>query len=386
MKLSPTLLLAIFASTPLLAQNSTPAATPAAVDTPVITAVLSDGTRLDVKADTEVGTFMIHTEFGILRSQGEQVNLIVDGRQEVRILEPLRELDYPTWVARLVERGHINRLYADVPPTEHEAVLLEALRIWGQRLDSLSPKIDRDDRVETLWKQILLTSNSNQVALLVGALEREISPLQGSKRRLTVAEWRRVLRSSSAARRWAAARIAAVLNDASTELDLLELSLHDKKLWVALEGGRALDLIDEKGSIYRWSYEMVRKNPSMVKNRSALQLAAWSRRNPQNAKEMAARVRSGALFRTNPYPPVYHPTSDRDRHYSDDGHEGTFHSVLVIGVPSRLLMLQVADVIERVGKASEKELPAFEPPAEGASAADFEKAQGEAWRKVFMGR
>jgi hypothetical protein len=382
MRLSPTLVLTILASTPLLAQNPTPAP----VDVPVTTAVLSDGTRLDVKAGTEVGSFLVQTEYGILLSQGEQVTLIVDGQPEVRILEPLRELDYPAWVARLVERGHINRLYADTPPPEHEVVLLDALRIWGQRLDSLSPKAKRDNRVETLWKQLVKTTNPNQVALLVGALEEAISPLQGSDRRISVSKWRKIMKGQDSARRWAAARIAAVLDDASTELDLLDLSLNDKKLWVALEAGRALDLIDERGAIYRWSYEMVRKNPRMVKNRSALLLAAWSRHDPKNAKEMASRVRSGGLFRTNPYPPVYQPTTDRQRPFNDDGREGTFHSALVIGVPSRLLMLKVADVIEQVGEASEMELPAIEPLPEGATAADFEKAQGEAWRKVFMER
>ncbi|MCP4770965.1 MAG: hypothetical protein GY879_06110 [Planctomycetes bacterium] len=386
MNFTPALLLAIVTSAPLLAQNPTPAAPLAAAGAEVTTAVLSDGTRLDVKPGTEVGTFMVQTEFGILCSQGQQVNLIVDGKQEVRILEPLRELDYAQWVARLVERGHINRLFADVPPTEQKGVLLEALRIWGLRLDALSPKIDRDERVEALHKQLLKTTNPNQIALLVGALEREISPLPNSKRRLTVAEWGQVLESPIAARRWAATRLAAVLNDANLELDLLKLSLQDKKLWVALEAGRALDLIDEKGAIYRWSYEMVRTNPTKVKNRGALQLAAWSRLRPKNAEEMTSRVRSGAFFRTNPYPPVYRPLNDRDRRYSDDGHEGTFHSVLVVGVPSRVLMLQVADVIERVGNASKMEPPAAEPLSEGASTADFEKAQGEAWRKVFLGR
>ncbi|MDP7062683.1 MAG: hypothetical protein QF489_07105 [Planctomycetota bacterium] len=380
MTFTPTLLLALFASAPLLAQKAATAPT----DAEVTTAVLSDGTRLDVLAGTKVGTFMIKTEFGILRSQGEQVERIVDGKQEVRILEPLRELDYAQWVARLAERGHINRLFADVPPTEHEGVLLEALRVWGRRLDALSPKIDRDERVETLYKHLLKTTDSKQIALLVGALEHEISPVPDSKRRPTVAEWGKLHQSPIAAQRWAAARIAAVLNDANLELDLLELSLHDKKLWVGLEAGLALNLIDKRGAIYRWSYEMVRRNPTMVQNRSALQLAAWCRQDRQNAKEMSLRVRSGAFFRTNSYPLTYRPLTSR--RYSDEDREGTFHSVLAVGVPSRLLMLQVAEIIERVGNAAEMEPPAIEALPEDATTADFEKAQGEAWRKVFLGR
>ena len=351
----------------------------------VTTAVLSDGSHLDVTEATQVGTFMIHTEFGVLRSQGEQVSLLIDGDQEVRLLEPLRNLDYVLWVQRLTERGHLKRLMAEDPPVEHRGVLLEALRIWGQRLDSLSPKVKRENRVDELVKQ-LMKADSNRMALLVGALEVEISPSINHDRRLTVAQWRKILDTNNSSRRWAAMRIAAVLDDANTELDLLQVGLKERDLWVALEAGRALQIIDPGGATYRWAYEMVTSRSSFEKRRAAMQLASWSRNEPDTAKHMAARVRSHSFFQEcNSLP--YRPSIDRYRYRTrPSGAEGTFHSVLAIGSPSRLVMLKVADVIQRVGESHQKPAPAPEALPKEAIAADLEKAQAEAWRKQYMGR
>lgn len=344
------------------------------------TAVLDNGTRLNVVANTKVSSFLVQTEFGLLRSKGEQVSLLVNGEQEVNLMEPLRAMDYALWAQRLSERGHLQRLSAENPTPLQSESLLEALRPWGQRLDDLPLKTKRENRVRVLWQQ-LQTASKPQLALLVGALEIEISPTVGQhERRISLVDWRKALDSSKPTMRWAAARIAAVQKDANSELDLLAVALDDQNFWVANEAARALYLTDPDGSTYRWAYEMVMSRDRLQRHRCAMLLAEWSRRDPKIAYRIAKGIRSYSLLQQR------QSCTSSAGGLPLSGSEITQNSVLEIRSPSKLAMLNLADTIERVAKSAELAVPEPQGLPENPTREDLQKAQAEAWRKVFMRR
>jgi hypothetical protein len=341
-------------------------------------AVLSDGTRLDVQQGSQVGSFMIRTDFGVLRSQGEQIDLIVDGSVEVRLLEPLRGLDYGQWALRLAERGHLQRLTAEPTDDGNRATLFDLLRPWGRRLDSLPPDTDRDERVALLWQRAMATDDPG-LALLVGALEVEIAPsLSHYERSVSLVEWRKALHSEDPARRWLAARVAAVQRDANAELDLLDVGLFDTDLWVAMDCGRALFLTDPAGAAYRWAYEMTTSRDRELQRRCALQLAAWSRSDAQGTRHVATMLQAYSGRQGGRCPTV--------NGIPMTGSEITGNSVLEKRVPSTLMMLAIADVLGRVAQSATEKKPEPQELSAGATQVDREKAQAEAWRKRFMGR
>lgn len=344
------------------------------------TAVLDDGTRLDVVATTQVGSFLVQTDFGLLRSKGEQISLLVNGEREVNLLEPLRAMDYALWTQRLSERGHVQRLIAETPTPLQCESLLEALRSWGQRLDDLPVDTKRENRVRVLWQR-LQTANKPQLALLVGALEVEISPTIGQhQRRIPLVDWRKALDSPKASMRWAAARIAAVQKDANSELDLLAVTLKDYNFWVANEAARALYLTDPDGATYRWAYEMVMSRNRAERRRCAMLLAEWSRKDPKTAHRVAKAIRDYGLLRQR------QSCGGTGSNLPLTGSEITQNSVLEISSPSTLAMLHLADAIERVAKSAELAVPEPQGLPENPTREDLQKAQAEAWRKVFMGR
>jgi hypothetical protein len=344
------------------------------------TAVLDDGTRLNVVASTKVGSFLVQTEFGLLRTKGEQVSLLLNGEREVNLLEPLRAMDYALWTQRLSERGHFQRLAAENPTPWQCASLLEALRPWGQRLDDLPLDTKRENRVRVLWQR-LQKANKPQLALLVGALEVEISPTLGQhERRISLVEWRKALNSPKSSMRWAAARVAAVQQDANAELDLLAATLEDPSFWVAREAGRALYITDPAGATYRWAYEMVMSRKLFERRRGAMMLAEWSRQDPKTAQGIAKAMRNYGLLRQR------NACGNSSTGLPQSGSEITQNSVLEITSPSALAMLYLADAIERVAKSAELPVPEPEGLPENPTQEDLQKAQAEAWRKVFMGR
>jgi hypothetical protein len=179
--------------------------------------------------------------------------------------------------------------------------------------------------------------------------------------------------------RWAAARIAAVQNDANTELDLLGMSLDDQNYWVANEAARALYLIDPAGATYRWAYEMLMSRDYSQRRRCALLLAEWSRKDPKTARKIAEAIRTYGLLqqRQSCTSPTGVPLT---------GSEVTDNSVLEISSPSRLARLHLADTIERVAKSAELPVPQPQGLPENPTREDLQKAQAEAWRKLFMRR
>jgi len=345
------------------------------------TAVLDDGTRIDVLASSKVGSFLVTTEFGRLRSQGEQISQLLDTSEEIRLLEPLRNLDYAQWVSRLSERGHLLRLAAETPSVENRALLFEALRIWGHRLDPLPPDTERKERVAALWERAQQT-NEAQLAFLVGALETEISSTYGRRSNApSLVSWRKVLGSKHATQRWAAVRLAAVQRDANTKLDLLEISLTDPDLWVALEAGYALYVTDPEGATYRWAYEMVTSRSKKLARHAATQLAKWSRPDARTARFVASRLRGSTLFQQRNA-----CGTGGSLPYGNSGSEITKNSVLEVASPSTLVMTFLADTIQRVADSAEWPVPAPEGVLEEATPETLRNAQAEAWRKAFLGR
>ena len=361
------LLLTTFTATSVAAQNAT--------------AVLDDGTRIDVVASSKVGSFMVVTELGRLRSQGEQISLLLDTSEEIRLLEPLRDLDYALWVARLSERGHLLRLAAETPALEQRALLFDTLRIWGRRLDPLPPDTPRQDRAAALWERALKT-NETQLAFLVGALETEISPTYGRQSdEPSLVSWRNALDSKYPTQRWAAVRLAGAQRDANAEIDLLNVSLKDPDLWVALEAGHALYVTDPEGATYRWAYEMVTSRSKELARRCATQLAKWSRPDARTARFVASRLRGSTLFQQRNA-----CGAGGSLPYGTSGSEITKNSVLEVASPSTLVMTFLADTIQRVADSAELPVPAPEGVAEEATPETLRKAQAEAWRKAFLGR
>jgi len=345
-----------------------------------LTAILDDGTHIEVVSDSAIGSFLIKSEFGVLRSQGEQIRSLHDGSEEVRLLEPLRELDYEQWALRLGERGHLQRLLAEPLTAENEELLLEPLRIWGQRLDNLPVDTKREKRAGLLWEMVR-KAEGPELALAVGALEVELSPVLGQNDRgLSLSKWRKAANHKDSAQRWAAARVAAAQQDPNAEIDLLNISLYDENIWVAMEAGRALYMTDPDGAAYRWAYEMIMSRKRVDQWRCATQLAEWSRADPKTARRVVKFMRGYSWLQQR------RACQRSSATLLNGGSEITNNSVLEVASPSSLVMTHLADTIERVARSAEQSAPSPVELAEDASKSLRENAQAEAWRKLFTGR
>ncbi|MGB0953890.1 MAG: hypothetical protein ACPG31_11755 [Planctomycetota bacterium] len=353
-------------------------------------AVLDDGTRLPVLASVEVGTFLVRTPYGVLRSEGQQVIALVDGVKETELLEPLRDLDYATWVQRCSERGLLERLLAEPIDDSNRELIFGALHAWGKRIDPLPSKLDRDDRVEALWGRMKKTEGG-QLALLVGAMEGEISNSSvQNDRKVTLSDWRDIMDDRNPEYRWAATRIAAVQQDNSMVVMLLDSSLEDRNLWVRRAGAKALLETDPKGALYRWAYELVTDRNKGTKRQAAFLLGELGRLYPEIAQDLADKIREGAFLSggsgsssagggcSSPSPAITFGGGDL-------GPSVTEGSVIELKSPSKTEMLTIADVLERVATpGTQAKLPG-ESPEEGLEHAS-EEQRGDAWRKALMGR
>lgn len=350
-------------------------------------AVLDDGTRLPVLESVEVGTFLVRTPYGVLRSQGQQVIALVDGAKEAALLEPLRDLDYATWVQRCSERGLIDRLLEEPLEDYNREMIFDALHSWGKRLDPLPGKIDRDDRVDALWAR-MQKAEGGQLALLVGAMEGEISGSSvDNDRKVTLSDWRDIMDDRNPEFRWAATRIAAVQQDNSMVVKLLDSSLEDRNLWVRRAGAKALLETDPKGALYRWAYELVTDRNKGMKRQAAFLLGELGRLYPEIAQDLADKIREGSFLSGgsggggscgSPSPAITFGGGEF-------GPSVTEGSVIELKSPSKIEMLTIADVLERVATpGTEAKLPG-ESPEEGLEHAT-EEQRGDAWRKALMGR
>lgn len=351
-------------------------------------AVLDDGTRLPVLEDVQVGTYLVRTPYGILRSQGQQVIAVVDGSKEAALLEPLRALDYALWVQRCSERGLLERLLAEPVEDHNREILFDALHAWGKRLDPLPSDTKRDDRVEDLWKR-LKRADGGHLALVVGALEGEISNSSvQNDRKVTLSDWRDIMTDRDPEYRWAATRIAAVQQDNSMVVMLLDTSLEDRDLWIRRSSAKALLETDTRGALYRWAYELVTDRNKGTKRQAALLLGELGRLYPGIAEDLAEKIREGAFLSSGPGSSSSGGCNNPSTAVTlgaDVGPSVTEGSAIELKSPSRLEMLTIADVLERVATpGAEAKLPGESPEQGFASASEEER--GDAWRKALMGR
>lgn len=326
-------------------------------------ALLEDGTRVDVGTDCRIGDTQFQTPFGRYLS-GARVVRIESADETLRLLEPLRELNYAQWVARLAERGHLQALLQAVRQPElaeeQHAALFEALRTWGQRLDPLPLEAESSTRTADLW-QGCQQAQDGEIALWVGALEQAIHPaVRRDGQQIGLRAWRQMLDSPSRARRWAAARLAARMQDPNTELDLLEASLEDSSDWVADTSGQALWTIDPLGASYRWAYELIPNRSAAQQLRAARMLGLWSHGDPDQARLLAKRIRQ--------YPSRVRGSDPLRRQFPHLVTPITDDSVLEVRSLSDRTMERIARVLDRLSEAK---------PAD---------RDAETWRSLLLGR
>ena len=301
-------------------------------------AVLDDGTHLQVLAEVEIDSFHVVTPYGQFRTSGQKVIELLDSSNEIDLLEPLRDLDYASWVHRLNERGLISRLLSEPIDDTNREIIFDALAGWGARLDPLDPNIKRDARVDKLW-QHMLGAEGGERALYVGALMGEITKTSG-QRRVGLSDWRKAAKSKDITLRWAAARVAGQQLESNMEVILLDTSLKDKSDWVARTSAQSLAQTDPRGALHRWAYEMVTSEKESMRLRAAYMLGEYGSAYPDMAEEIAELILTGRNHGGGANP----------------GGSVTEGSVLEIHTPNKSKMRTVSKVLQQVvslgGKAS----------------------------------
>ncbi|PCJ54139.1 MAG: hypothetical protein COA70_05750 [Planctomycetota bacterium] len=317
-------------------------------------AVLDDGTRLQVLPEVEVDSFHVVTPHGKFRTSGQQVVELLDSAHEIALLAPLRDLDYASWVFRLNERGLIDRLLQEPITDSNREMIFEALAGWGARLDPLHSKTKRDLRVDKLWKQ-MLDAKGGQRALLVGALQGEISKTSSSnKRRVSLSDWRKSAKSKDITLRWSAAKVAGIQLQSDMEVLLLDMSLEDKNDWVARTSAQSLIQTDPRGALHRWAYEMVMAKKESMQLRAAFMLGEYGSAFPELAEEISQLILTegyylagginGGLSGGGCDTPVPNATTAG----TDFGRSVTEGSVLEVRTPNKSQMRSVSRALQNV--------------------------------------
>ncbi|MHC4823284.1 MAG: hypothetical protein ACYTEP_04615 [Planctomycetota bacterium] len=338
-------------------------------------ALLDDGTRLLVLDEVEVGSYLVRTPYGVLRSDGQCVIELSDSTAEAALLEPLRDLDYATWVARLSERGLLDRLVLEPMTEGNRELLMPVLAEWGQRIDPLSPTVPAQDRVAQIWQR-LLEAEGGRRGLLLGALEREIAiDPTATSRQLEFASWHAAMNDAEPTLRWSATRVATILQDPGMAEALLANSLQDKEIWTSMAGAKALMQMDPEGAMLRWARHVADNGESSLGRRAALLLGSLGPDQASRVRQLIDRLRSFSL--------------------SSGGSCGTA-SLGTLGLPvtedspletelgSNLEKLLVADILDRATVPGQQVDPSSLDPRSTPS--DPEEALSEAWRMHLMGR
>ena len=361
-------------------------------------ACLDDGTRVQVLGDTEVGSFMVRTPLGVLRTEGQRVTELSDSAKEVSLLEPLRDLDYESWVKRLGERGLFERLMKERVDRFNREVLFAAIIPWGARIDPLPPGFPVSKRAEELWVR-MITAEGTQRALLYGAMLAE-------SQKTGVAYWRHlkmedVLKAMDHADpglRWAAVNLATLMEEEGLEDFLLETSMQDEDLWVFRSAAKNLLERDTKGALFRWAFVLIDSRDIEKHRRASFLLGELGRHYPDILVEIAEMLRAafvlgGSGGGANGYqcaPPAGNSLAGFGLAVTEGS---TLEDGVVATTQQKLVM---ADVLERVitpGSGGKKEQtkrqkkkdknprPNFSGPA-----GESHETQSEAWRKYLQGR
>jgi len=222
-------------------------------------AVLQSGTRVEIKGSAQAGQRKLTTPFGRYDASLDPVVSIVDSEEDLRLLAPLKKMEYSLWLKRIAERGLLSALMEQEVPQEHRAEYQQLVEDWGKRLDSLPGKMDREERVDELWDRLLKTKSDEQQLLLTGALMREVSASSSAyKRRVGLSSLSKALKSKDPEMRRAAARLAERQTETSLMHRLLGSSLDEKDLGARRAASDAVYALDSQQSLGRWTITLWR--------------------------------------------------------------------------------------------------------------------------------
>jgi len=224
-------------------------------------AVLRSGARIALPEGVQVaaGARQVPTGSGPWQCPLDPVVEVVDGSSDLDALAPLKALDYPAWVRRTSERGFLASLLEETPKDPaHRAVLYGEVERWGRSIDVLPEDMERDERVDELWKW-LAKADGTRAALLCGRLQTEIGQSSSKpERRVGLVALRRALRDGDEDLRWAAARVALHQRDFDLQRPMLEQSLEADSALVRGAAAETLYGLDEQDALGYWALHLFR--------------------------------------------------------------------------------------------------------------------------------
>lgn len=195
-----------------------------------ILAMTKDGIRLEVSVAPAVGSSEVMTDFGRYFTPLDPVALVLqppkrdtwrselaadpnlsllpaigaaNGDGRIRDLLDLTATIEGLWKQTADAKLRLQRSKELVAATQ-------AIWRWGQRLDPVPPKLDRDERVEILWKTLWKTEGPGTL-LVGGRLMKEVAQAQGGygDRQIRLVDIRRGVSSEDPYRIHSAAQVAA---------------------------------------------------------------------------------------------------------------------------------------------------------------------------------
>ncbi|MHC4380626.1 MAG: hypothetical protein ACYSU1_06010 [Planctomycetota bacterium] len=232
-------------------------------------AVLESGTRIETIGSVKVGQRHLETPFGRFDASLDPVASMSDSGEDLRLLAPLKELDYGAWLQSISDRGMLTLLLQQEVDEGFQVRHQQLIEDWGSRLDTLPSRLARDERVEELWKRLLKAGDEEQL-LLTGALMREISEAsQAVKRRVGLSSLGKALKSKDAETRRAAARVAQRQVETGLSHKLMKLSLEEPQESARRAISDAAYAIDPQHSLGRWTVALWRSGPEQERIHAA---------------------------------------------------------------------------------------------------------------------
>ncbi|MFK5957019.1 MAG: hypothetical protein QM477_11310 [Planctomycetota bacterium] len=239
-------------------------------------AVLDSGTRVETQGSVRIGQRNLNTPFGRFDASLDPVASMADGEEDLRLLAPLKTMDYGLWLQRIAERGLLSTLMSQEIPKQHRALYQQLVEDWGKRLDPLPLKLDHDQRVETLWERMQKTKSDDEQLLLTGALMREVSDSSSAhKRRVGLSAMSKALKSKDPELRRAAARLAERQVEFSLMHRLVDSSLEDKDMGVRRAASDAIYSMQPQESLGRWTVALWRNGKDAERVLAADNLARY---------------------------------------------------------------------------------------------------------------
>ena len=249
-------------------------------------AVLQSGARVETTEQVSMGARSLETPYGRFDASLDPVVDMSDTEEDLRLLAPLKEMDYGLWLQRISERGLLSLLVTTEVSAEHRALHAQLLEDWGKRLDSLPTKWEKEKRIDRLWKDIAMAKDHEQL-LATGALLREVSrSSQAVKRRISHADLSRALKAKDPELRRAGARLAAHQEVIGLSRKLMSLSLEEEDAPARGAMSDAAYRLDPEQSLGRWTIALWRHGPEEERIRAAGYLGDFGSENPDVVKAL----------------------------------------------------------------------------------------------------